>query len=133
MKQYLLDTQVMIWAAVDLKKISDNVKFILENPENDIWVNNLSFWEISLKYSIGKLDLGVHRPENFLQYCNEMNFSILPFSSELASNFHLLTAKHHKDTFDRMLIHTAIQINIPIISNDSDIKLYKSDGLRPMW
>ena len=133
MKSYLLDTHAMIWAAIEPKKLSKTARAIIENPENEILVNNISFWEISLKYALQKLDLSLYTPEDFPSYCTEMGFKIMPFSSELAATFHSLQAKHHKDPFDRMLIHTAIRLRIPLISKDENIKLYETEGLKVIW
>jgi PIN domain nuclease of toxin-antitoxin system len=133
MKQYLLDTHALIWAAVEPQKLSNKVRLIVENPTNEIMVNPISFWEISLKYSLGKLALANHQPEDFPFYAQEMGFMLMPFSAELASTFYQLKASHHRDPFDRMLIHTALQLKIPLISIDSNIHLYTSEGLKVVW
>jgi len=33
------------------------------NPDNDIYVSTITYWEISLKYSIGKIELEEITPE----------------------------------------------------------------------
>jgi len=40
----------------------------------------VSFWEISLKYSIGRLDLGNVTPDNFPALVRQSGFDILPLA-----------------------------------------------------
>jgi len=49
--KYLLDTHIIIWAAVDVKRLSRKAKSILENPENVLYFSPVSLWEISIKHA----------------------------------------------------------------------------------
>jgi PIN domain nuclease of toxin-antitoxin system len=40
---YLLDTHVFIWAALETKKLNKNVQNIIVNRSNDIFVKTVSF------------------------------------------------------------------------------------------
>ncbi len=131
--KYLLDTHAVIWSLTETRKLPRKVKDILENPTNDILVSAISFWEISLKQSLGKLDLGGFTSENFPDACLQMGFTLLPITHEITSTVHQLKAIHHRDPFDRMLIHLAIKLNIPLVSKDDNIKLYESEGLNVIW
>ena len=57
MTKYLIDTHILIWLAVSPTKISKNIIKIIENTDNKICVSSISFWEIAIKISIGKLSL----------------------------------------------------------------------------
>jgi PIN domain nuclease of toxin-antitoxin system len=46
--KYLLDTHTLIWALTETNRLSENVRRILANPEHDIVVSTVTFWEISL-------------------------------------------------------------------------------------
>ena len=54
---YLLDTHTFLWTLFEPKKLSKSVSQVILSQENDIAVSVVAFWEISLKYSIGKLEL----------------------------------------------------------------------------
>ncbi len=54
---YLVDTHTLIWAVCSPGKLSPEVRLLLKNPNENILVSPVSFWEISLKYSLGKLYL----------------------------------------------------------------------------
>ena len=48
--KYLLDTHVILWAGLDVKRLSRKVKSILENPENVLYFSPISLWEIAIKH-----------------------------------------------------------------------------------
>ena len=131
--KYLLDTHTMIWAAIDTAKLSPYARQILTNPNHQIFVSTVSFWEIGLKYALGKLVLNNIAPEDFPAVCAAMDFDILPLDAQAASTFHLLNATYHKDPFDRMLIWQTLCLDIPMVSKDAEITLYQSVGLKVVW
>lgn len=127
---YLLDTHYLIWAITDTRKLSKKVKEIITNPENQIVVSTISFWEISLKNSLGKMQLIGLSPENLPANCLQMGFDVIPLLAFESSTYHRLKATYHKDPFDRMLIWTAISNDYTFISSDANINLYISEGLK---
>lgn len=131
--KYLLDTHIILWTLMNPEKLSKKVREILSNPSNEIAVSSISFWEVSLKYSLGKLDLSPYTPSDLPRGCTDLGFIVIPLLPEISSNYHKLTATHHKDPFDRMLIWEALQSNIPIISKDENIEKYQSEGLVVVW
>ncbi len=131
--KYLLDTHTLIWAVTKPQKLSDTVKTILEDTTNDVVVSAISFWEISLKYSIQKLTLEGLVPEDFPKAAVDTGFRLLDLDGTTAGSYHRLSATHHRDPFDRMLIWQAIQHDFRLISKDSTVKKYKSEGLRVVW
>lgn len=130
MSIYLLDTHYLLWAAADTKKLSKKIKNIITDPENTIVVSTISFWEVSLKYALGKLTISGFLPEQLPQACAKMGFYIEPLSPSDSSSYHQLNASFHKDPFDKMLIWQAICNKYTFISNDQTIEKYQSLGLR---
>ena len=127
---YLLDTHYMLWAVTDTKKLSKRIKDIITDPDNRIIVTAISFWEVSLKNAIGKLDIAGFVPEDLPGLCAEMGFETESLSPEDSSTYHNLKAEYHKDPFDRMLVWQAIRNNYTLISADSNVKKYTSEGLK---
>ena len=104
------------------------------DPSHLIYVSAVSFWEISLKYSIGKLDLEGVTPEDFPELVNEEAWEMLPLEAADAAGFHRLpTVGGHKDPFDRMLIHLAIQGGYRFVSKDAAVNDYADQGLMVFW
>jgi PIN domain nuclease of toxin-antitoxin system len=127
---YLLDTHILVWAITDSKKLSKKVQDILIDPANTVFVSPLSFWEIALKFSIGKLQLNKMVPEDFISHSEQLGFRIKELSVEDTSTFYRLQGDYHKDPFDRMLIWQAIQNNYTLISDDKSVHLYAACGLK---
>ena len=127
----LLDTHYMLWALADTKKLSARVKDVIVDPDNRIIVSSISFWEVSLKSSLGKLSLSGFSPADLPGACTQIGFEIKSLSPEDASTYHLLQVPpHHKDPFDRMLIWQAIRNSYTFISADKQVKKYAAEGLK---
>ena len=127
---YLLDTHYMLWAIADTKKLTKGIKDIITNHDNRIVVSSISFWEVSLKSSIGKMEMTGFTPEDLPDACLLAGFDIECLTAEDSSTYHKLKATYHKDPFDRMLIWQAIQNEYTLISSDSNVKKYTSEGLK---
>lgn len=131
--RYLLDTHALIWAITEPEKLSESVREILTTRESVVVVSTISFWEIALKFSLGKLDINSLKPEDFHKASEELGFGILDLVAETSSSYYQLTATYHKDPFDRMLIWQALCHKYTLISDDENIRKYASDGLKVVW
>src|SRR5699024_9445877 len=111
-------------------KISSVIKEKMQDRSNEILVSAISFWEISLKFALNKLELKGFSPEDIPAVCLKMGFEIISLSSDETSTYHLLQSVYHKDPFDRMLIWQALQNDYTLISKDAVMKQYRSIGLK---
>jgi PIN domain nuclease of toxin-antitoxin system len=118
---------------MDKNKLSMKAQYILEDPGNSIFVSAISFWEISLKFSIGKLSLEGILPNELPAIVEKMKFETMSLNSFEASTYHRLTSLHHRDPFDRMLIWQAINSSLTLISKDERMSAYYNDGLKLLW
>jgi len=131
--KYLLDTHTLLWSIGNTKELSKTVIQIIRNPDNDILVSAVSLWEISIKYSIGKLEIDFNI-EKIPEYCKKMGFDLIPLDPIDALNSLKLPQKNnHKDPFDRMLIYQCIKNDYTLISVDSGLEIYKKDNLKYIW
>ncbi|MBN1499109.1 MAG: type II toxin-antitoxin system VapC family toxin [Spirochaetes bacterium] len=131
--KYLLDTHVFLWSLFDTSKLSKSVKDIMLNENNDLFVSSISFWEISLKYSIGKLKLENVKPDELPLYAEKSGFEILNFDELTAAAFYKLPCLDHFNPFDRMIIWQSINSDMIIISKDEKFKEYIQHGVRLFW
>lgn len=130
MTKYLLDTHILLWFFFDSQKLSTPISKILQNPESALFISAISFWEISIKYESRKLQLGDFHPSDLNKMAADSRITPVDLSAETASTFYKLKASYHKDPFDRLLIWQAIKEDYLFITEDENIKLYKSEGLR---
>jgi len=56
--RYLIDTHTLLWTVFKPEKLSRSVQQEMGDPENEVAVSIISFWEISLKYALGKPQRG---------------------------------------------------------------------------
>ena len=129
----LLDTHGFLWSLFTPDKLSKAALREIKSPNNDVAVSVVTFWEISLKYALGKLELTGVEPEELPDFAAQMNLEILPITAAEASSFHKLPRLSHKDPFDRIIIWQAIQRKMTLVSKDSDFKAYHKFGLRTFW
>ena len=105
---------------------------MLLDTENQIWISIASFWEISIKNSLGKLRLEVGY-EDLLEEANKNGFGILPIGFDhtvLLNGMHF----HHRDPFDRMIIAQAIAENMNIIGVDQIFDTYlEQQDIQRIW
>jgi PIN domain nuclease of toxin-antitoxin system len=131
---YLLDTHTLIWSILQVDRIPAYVRSILEDSQNNIAVSVVSFWEVSIKCGLGKIQLNGVTPEDFPKEAEKSNFTILTLKpADAASGHQLPWLGKHRDPFDRILIWQAMQNNMTVVSNDADFGLYRTIGLKLIW
>jgi len=127
---YLLDTHTLLWLRLSPEKLPEAHQEIIADARMPKIISTITVWEISLKFAIGKLDLGGNNPEEFLRSAVHLGFQVMaPESTQFASFYQLAHVTGHKDPFDRMLIWQAIQNNLTLLSHDRQLPNYKPHGL----
>ena len=53
----LLDTCEFLWLVSGAAKLSATISAAIRNPQNQVFLSAVSFWEISVKHGLGKLPL----------------------------------------------------------------------------
>jgi len=123
--RYLLDTHAVIWYFQSSADLPKKIKNIIELSENDMYICSISLWEIAIKVSIGKLNLGF----TFNEMVNDIksrNFNILQIEDKYLNGLFSLPSIH-KDPFDRLIISTALAEDLTIITVDENIQKYDVD------
>jgi PIN domain nuclease of toxin-antitoxin system len=130
---YLLDTHTFIWAILDPGKLPGKVISIIKDNSNRVYVSAVTFWEISLKFSLKKMDLKGVAPQMFPALSLQTGFTNMPLLADECAEYHLLKITDHKDPFDRILIWQAIKQRLIFISKDKNSSLYLAEGLQTLW
>jgi PIN domain nuclease of toxin-antitoxin system len=130
---YLLDTHTFIWAISERAKLSTKARQTIDNTDNSIFVSTISFWEISLKFSVGKLRIKGSLPEELPELSLKTGFQVISLLPDESASHYKLILTDHKDPFDRMLIWQAIQRKLIFISKDDRLEQYKIAGLKTLW
>ncbi|MEQ1763662.1 MAG: type II toxin-antitoxin system VapC family toxin [Pyrinomonadaceae bacterium] len=129
----LLDTHAFLWSFSQPKKLPKIARDAIEDQSNEVFVSAVSFWEISIKVSIGKLEPVGKHPAEAVEVARSLGFNPIPLLPEVAASYGNLTENTHFDPFDRMLIWQAISQRLTVVSGDSDFSKFKKDGLKLLW
>lgn len=129
----LVDTHVFLWILYAPKKISKRVKDLLSDPEIAKYISAITFWEIALKYQLGKLKLAGFLPDELPTVAQKIGFEILNLDAETASAFYKLPKVKNKDPFDRMLAWQAICQDCTLLTKDLNFADYRNYGLKTVY
>ena len=128
---YLIDTHYLLWSLIYPSQIQKHARKILTDTQTIKYVSKISFWEIALKYSIGKLKLEGTSPEEILNASLESGFKIYDISEDdIVTSYLLPFIGNHRDPFDRLLVWQCIRNDILLISADIRLKAYEQYGLK---
>ena len=125
----LLDTATFLWIVLGAKDLSSTAKEAHTDPANEVYLSAVSAWEISIKYSLGRLPLS-EDPDRFITRQREAHMiEPLPLGEEAVFHLHRLPDLH-RDPFDRMLVCQAIAEGLVLLTPDRQIAQYP---VRTLW
>jgi PIN domain nuclease of toxin-antitoxin system len=125
----LLDTCTFLWLVTDAPELSDSVRKIFADIENEVYLSAVSTWEIALQYSLGRLQLPMPPEQYIPEQRTRHEISFLPLHED-ATLFLKRVPRMHKDPFDRMLICQALVHDLIILTPDPLISQY---AVGTMW
>ena len=80
---YLLDTHYILWILFSPEIIKEKIINILEDEKSIKQISGINLWEISLKYSLGKLELEDTNPDEIFEAINNSGFELLEVNNQL--------------------------------------------------
>lgn len=119
--KYLLDTNAFIYSLCNPSELTESAKNIIIS-EKDLFVSIVSFWEIAIKQTLGKLSIKSSVPE-LEKICKERSIEIINLTSEEIEGIKTLP-QIHRDPFDRIIISQAQKRNLTIVTSDTIIPQY---------
>jgi PIN domain nuclease of toxin-antitoxin system len=125
----LIDTHVFIWYVQNSERLPRLVTALINDGRNDVLFSIARVWEMAIKQSTGKLNLGVPYASFIEEQMRLNNMELLPVR---LNHLEVVTTLpfHHRDPFDRLLIAQSIVEDIVLISADSVVSLYP---VQSMW
>ena len=125
----LLDTHTFLWFIAGSLNLSDTARNLIQEQENQKFLSIAGLWEMSIKASIGKLEVGMTLTELVKREVYGNAIDLLEIRPEHLDELAKLPF-HHKDPFDRLMISQSLVENIPILSRDS---AYRSYPVHLLW
>ena len=125
----LLDTHTFLYFITGSTNLSTVVRTAIETPNNHRFLSIASLWEIAIKVSIQKLEVGMSMSELVRRQVHGNAIETLQIESHHLG--HLVTLPfHHKDPFDRLMIAQSFSENIPLVTKDGIFRAY---GVSMIW
>lgn len=125
----MLDTHTFLWFIEGSFSLSDTAKKLIEDQRNQRFLSIASLWEISIKVSIGKLELDMSFTELVKQQVYGNAIELLEIQPEHLDGLAKLPF-YHKDPFDRLMISQSLVESIPIVTKDS---VFESYPVQILW
>jgi len=113
----LLDTHTYLWFIAGDERLSGAAKKAIESPLNLKIVSVASLWEMTIKYSMGKLILKTTLERVLAEHIYNNGFDLLPIETSHLMELSRLPM-HHRDPFDRLLIAQCKADGITLCSAD---------------
>ena len=119
----LVDTFPFIWLVSEPAKLSRQAKETLADQSNDFFLSDASVLELSLKYNDGSLEM----PSNPRRWIKEQvklwNFKSIGITRDTCFKLSEMPY-YHDDAIDRMLVATALDEEMVLLSNNQEIQKY---------
>jgi len=129
----LLDTHVLIWAALTPEKLSERAlrTINLARRQQRLAISDITLWEIAMLVDKGRVQV----EPNCLAFLNILiesyRLTVYPISPEIAAKTSQLPSPINKDPADRIIAATALAEDISLITADQ--KLRQTPDLRTLW
>lgn len=119
----LLDTHAFLWFVEGSPSLSDTARNLIEDQQNQRFLSIGSLWEMSIKFSIGKLELGMTLTELVKRDVYGNAIELLEIQTEHLDALIKLPF-HHNDPFDRLIIAQSLAESIPVVTKDRAFASY---------
>jgi PIN domain nuclease of toxin-antitoxin system len=131
---WMLDTHALLWALFEPNKLGRKARARLEDRANQVMVSPLSYWEISLKFGLGKLVLPDTDPSEIPRAALQLGLHEETLDPSVLATFHRLPyAPGHRDPFDRLLVWQALRHGHTLLSKDRALPFFRTHGLHFEW
>lgn len=121
----LLDTHAWIWHLADSGSLSPDARRSISEQTRDhsIFVSAVSVWELFMLVKKGRLELNV-APASFLSVTRRDPLLSFVSVDERIARRSVELPDIHTDPADRMIIATAIELGVGVVTCDSRFREY---------
>ena len=124
----LLDTHVLLWAAMNSPRLTAQASSLLNDPKCERLFSVVSIWEIVIKSGLRRDDFAVDAAELRTGLLAN-GYAELPILGPHALFAARLPALH-KDPFDRLLVAQTMAEGLTLMTADSAVAAYSESILR---
>jgi PIN domain nuclease of toxin-antitoxin system len=125
----LLDTHAILWLDNgDPLSAAAHEAIRQFAPAGRVLVSPVSAWEIGLLVSKGRLAVDLEPVDWFRRFLRVAGIRLTHFTIEVAAGCSFLPEPFHGDSADRMLVATARECDVPLVTRDRGILDYGASG-----
>jgi PIN domain nuclease of toxin-antitoxin system len=119
----VLDTATWIWRASDPKRLTTSARRAIDQAEYAL-VSAISVWEVAML--VAKRRIQLDRPvEQWVDIALALpGIQLAPLEPAIAVRSTKLPGEFHPDPADRIIVATALENAVPIITPDDRIRSY---------
>lgn len=119
----LLDTQIWVWWIEGSIQLRPRQKqLLLTHHAQGLAISVLSCWEIAQKSTAGKVNLSL--PLNDWMAVATASIDVIDLNMAIAMEANQLPSSFHRDPADQIIVATARQLNLPLLTADAKILNY---------
>jgi PIN domain nuclease of toxin-antitoxin system len=119
---FLLDTHLLLWAALDDPRLSREARRVISDDDNELMFSAASVWEVGIKAAKGRADFTIS-PRVFRRSLLQNGYDELAITALHGIEAGALP-QIHGDPFDRMLVAQARTEGIPLLTADDRLAAY---------
>ena len=119
----LLDTHVILWALEDSPRLPLNIRDLILDEKNEIYISTISLWEIAIKHKKQPNSMP-YDATSIRDYCQKAGYIFLSLSIDNVAFYEKYDFSMHQDPFDQMLVAQSATSNMKLVTHDSKLKLY---------
>jgi PIN domain nuclease of toxin-antitoxin system len=119
----VLDTATWIWRASDPKRLTTSARRAIDEAESAL-VSAISVWEVAML--VAKRRIQLDRPvEQWVDIALALpGIQLAPLEPAIAVRSTKLPGEFHPDPADRIIVATALENAVPIVTPDVRIRSY---------
>jgi PIN domain nuclease of toxin-antitoxin system len=119
----LLDTHIVVWAALDPDALTGAERRYMADPDTPLVLSAVAVWELRLKwhsFHISGVRKGPIDPAAVVAFGAAMDWDLLPLTARHAAT-QLAQPLAHKDPFDELLLVQAQEEDLRLLTRDAKL------------
>ena len=126
----LIDGHALLWHRDQNPSLSPAARAALEDPKNELWISEATFWELAIKVSLKKLELLGGLESLREEWLDQEIAKPLPISwTHIRRTIDL--PFHHRDPFDRILVAQCLAEKMTLLTGDPQLRKYSA--IKTLW
>ncbi len=119
----LLDTHVILWALEDSARLPIQIRDLIKEESNEIYVSTMSLYEIAIKHKKSPEQMP-YSASKIRDYCQRAGYIFLSLSVDSVQTYEKYDFSSHLDPFDQILVAQSACNNMRLLTHDVQLKKY---------